>query len=150
MFPDARDAAANIQKFQAMAGIPGVIGCIDGSRIPIRGSGGNGADLYCRRRGYFSINIRGICDANLKFMSIIASWPGSVHGIRIFEFMCAISSCKEIILATYLETEKRYNTAHAKTRIVTEHAFEILKKRFACLSQPLRAKLENTVQFYIT
>lgn len=84
-FPDARDEAANIQKFQMTAGMPGGIGCVDGSHIPIRGPGGNDAALYRCRKGYFSINMQGICDADLKFMNIIARWPGSEHDGRIFE-----------------------------------------------------------------
>nr|XP_027222964.1 putative nuclease HARBI1 [Penaeus vannamei] len=84
-FPDARKVVANIQKFQMIAGMPGVIGCVDGSHIPIRGPGGNDAELYRCRKGYFSISMQDICDADLKFMNIIASWPGSVHDSRIFE-----------------------------------------------------------------
>lgn len=48
-------------------------------------TGRNDADFYRCRKGYFSINLQGICDADLKFMNIIARWPGSVHDSRNFE-----------------------------------------------------------------
>ncbi len=41
--------------------------------------------MYRNRKGYFSINVQAITDANLMFTNIIARWPGSVHDSRIFQ-----------------------------------------------------------------
>jgi len=103
-FPDARKVVANIQKFQMIAGMPGVIGCVDGSHIPIRGPGGNAAELYRCRKGYFSSNLQGICDADLKFMNTIASWPGTVHNSRIIKNSQVCHILKQGNHPGYLET----------------------------------------------
>lgn len=48
-FPDARDVPVNIQKFETKAGMPGVLGCIDGSHNPIRGLGENDVEFLKTR-----------------------------------------------------------------------------------------------------
>uniref|UniRef100_A0A6P7HBM4 Nuclease HARBI1 n=2 Tax=Diabrotica virgifera virgifera TaxID=50390 RepID=A0A6P7HBM4_DIAVI len=62
-----------------MRGFPRVIGCIDGSQIKITSPGGNDAEIYRNRKGYFSINIQAVCSADGLFQSITARWPGSAH-----------------------------------------------------------------------
>ncbi|XP_069978023.1 putative nuclease HARBI1 [Penaeus vannamei] len=103
-FPNARDVTAIIQKFHTIAGMPEVIGCIDGSHFPVRGPGGNEAELYRCRKGYFSINTQGICDADLKFMNTIASWPGTVHNSRIIKNSQVCHILKQGNHPGYLET----------------------------------------------
>ena len=63
----------------------GVVGVIDGCHIPIQSPGGNDAELFRNRKGFFSINVQGICDANLNFTNIVARWYGSAHDSRVFE-----------------------------------------------------------------
>ena len=41
--------------------------------------------------------------------------------------------------------ERHYNFAHSKTRVKVENLFGVLKRRFPCLSQKLRLKLETTL-----
>nr|XP_027221123.1 putative nuclease HARBI1 [Penaeus vannamei] len=138
------------------AGMPGVIGCIDGSHIPSEDQEEN-AELYRCRKGYFSINMQDICDAHLKFMNIIASWPGSVHDSRIFEnsHVCHILEqgnhpgyllrhsgypCRSYLLTPVqgptTDKERRYNTAHTKTRNVIERAFGVLKNALLASAYP--------------
>lgn len=154
-----------MQQFSAIAGMPGVIGCVDGTHIPIRSPGGQDAELYRCRKGYFSINVMGVCDASLKFTNIVVNWPGSAHDSRIFNesrlcealkegryrgFLLGDNgyACRPYLLTPFLtpltEKETRYNAAHIKTRNVIERAFGVLKRRFAILSIPGRTKLANT------
>ncbi|XP_042867539.1 putative nuclease HARBI1 [Penaeus japonicus] len=164
-FPSPSNVAGFVENFQSVAGMLGVIGCIDCTHVPIRSPGGNDAERYRCRKGYFSINVQGICDPDLKFTNIIASWPGSAHDSRIFDnskichlleqghhagYLLGDSGypCRKYLLTPILspsnDKEKNYNTAHAKTRNTIERAFGVLKRRFACLGQPLRTKLETS------
>ena len=47
-----------IEYWRWKTGIPGVIGCIDGSHIPIIQPGKFGKSFY-NRKGFYSINIQG-------------------------------------------------------------------------------------------
>lgn len=43
------------------------------------------------------------------------------------------------------EAERRYNTAHRRTRCVIERCFGVLKRRFPCLHSGMRTALRNTL-----
>ena len=58
------------QKFYEKSGFLQVIGCIDGTHIPILAPSQNG-DIYVNRKNPHSINNQVICDANLKFIDIV-------------------------------------------------------------------------------
>lgn len=165
-FPPPEAAHHLAEKFHDVGGMPGVIGCVDGTHIPIQSPGGENAEDYRCRKGFFSLNVQGICDSDMKFTNIVASWPGSVHDDTIFEnsHVCNILEqgnyngfyllgdsdyqCRENLLTPIPEPknekERNYNASHAKTRNCVERAFSILKRRFACLSIPLRTKLTNS------
>lgn len=164
-FPNPAAEGQVMQDFSAIAGMPGVIGCIDGTHVPIISPGGPNAEIYRCRKNHFSINVMGVCDASLKFTNIAVNWPGSAHDSRIFNesrlsealeggryhgFLLGDSgyACRSYLLTPFLtpqtEKERHYNAAHIKTRNVIERAFGILKKRFAILSIPVRTRLPNT------
>ncbi|XP_050706380.1 putative nuclease HARBI1 [Eriocheir sinensis] len=167
-FPRPEEAHHVAQRFYDIAGMPGVIGCVDGTHIPIQSPGGDDVEVYRCRKGFYSLNVQGICDSDLMFTSIVASWPGSVHDARVFEnsnecynleqgnynglYLLGDSGypCREYLLTPLLtprnEKERNYNISHAKTRNCVERAFGVLKRRFACLSIPLRTKLTNSKQ----
>lgn len=48
-------------------------------------SGGDNAETFRNRKGYFSINTQCICNPSLKIMDIVARWPGSCHDQIIFD-----------------------------------------------------------------
>lgn len=74
------------QDFFTIAGMPSVIGAIDGTLVKIQEVGGNQnkTDFYCRKQ-FYAINMQIICDTNAKVMDIVARWPGSTHD-RFCEF----------------------------------------------------------------
>ncbi|XP_042876219.1 putative nuclease HARBI1 [Penaeus japonicus] len=164
-FPEPQAEDAVIRQFAEIAGMPGVIGCIDGTHIPIRSPGGDNAELYRCQKGYFSLNVMGVCDANLKFTNVVVNWAGSAHDARIFNesLLCerlktvsykgyllgdSAYPCRSYILTPILNPkpgkQSNYNSAHVRTRNLIERAFGILKRRWAVLSKPVRTKLETT------
>lgn len=83
-FPEPDEARSLASQFHDIAGMPRVIGCVDGSHVKIISPGGDNVEVYRCRKGYMPINIQEICDANMKFINIISSWLGSTHDARIF------------------------------------------------------------------
>ena len=68
-----------LQKF----GFPQVIGCIDGTHIPIKQPSENSHDYFSYRMCY-TINCQAICDAYGKFINVEVKWSDSVHDARVF------------------------------------------------------------------
>lgn len=81
-FEDQRGADATKRQFFDRFGMPGVIGCVDGTHVrivcPSQYEG-----VYVCRKGYHSINIQLICDYNLKILNTVIKHPGSAHDARI-------------------------------------------------------------------
>lgn len=73
----------NIAKF------PRVIGAIDCTHVHIVSPGGDNAEIYRNRKGYFSINTLCVAAANLKFLNIVARWHESEHDSNIWD-NCAL------------------------------------------------------------
>ncbi|KAJ8912984.1 hypothetical protein NQ315_000041 [Exocentrus adspersus] len=71
-------------QFHQMASFPRVIGCLDGTHIKIQSPGGEDAEVFRNRKGYFSINTQAVCSSNLKILDLVARWPGSTHDATIF------------------------------------------------------------------
>ena len=46
----------------AVSGLPGVIGAIECTHVLIQSPGGDDAEIYRNRKGYFSINVQLVCD----------------------------------------------------------------------------------------
>ncbi|ERL95949.1 hypothetical protein D910_00663 [Dendroctonus ponderosae] len=61
-----------------------VIGAIDCTHVKIQSPGGEDAERFRNRKGYFSWNVQTICDAQLKIIDIVARWPCSCHDQTIF------------------------------------------------------------------
>ena len=79
---DARYTHEMKTMFAEMAGIRGVIACVDGTQVPIIAP----ADAeyeYVNRKGQYALNIQVMCDAKMKFVNAVIRWPGSTHDGRI-------------------------------------------------------------------
>lgn len=158
-FPN-NTAALNKMKadFHSIAGFPNVVGCIDGTHVRLQGPSAD-EHLYVNRKGYHSINVQAICDANLKITNCVARWAGSTHDSRILQhsqigeafdqglidgILLGDSGypLKPWLLTPFLNpnnrAQQRYNNAHCKTRNTVERTFGVLKRRFHCLHGELR------------
>jgi hypothetical protein len=70
--------------FHDIACFPSVLGCIDGTQIPVLSPRLN-ENIYVCRKGYHAISVQVICDANLRMLNIVAKWPGTTHDSFIFK-----------------------------------------------------------------
>ncbi|CAG4991801.1 unnamed protein product [Parnassius apollo] len=152
-------------KFYRIAGFPRVLGAIDGTHIRIQSPCHLIGEEYRNRKGYFSLNVQGVCDADLKFINVVARWPGSTHDATIFNNSILRAECdagqfgnrwllgdsaypnKPYLLTPVLnpvsEAEHRYNEAHIKTRNTIERAFGVWKRRFPVVALTLRLSIPN-------
>ncbi|XP_052468303.1 putative nuclease HARBI1 [Carassius gibelio] len=152
-FPGHKPLLVIKDEFHRVAGFPNVIGCIDGTHIPIKAPSINEGD-YVNRKSIHSINVQVICEATQIITNVEAKWPGSVHDARIFResSLCQTFQqgqyngyllgdrgypCLPYLMTPYPEPEPgpqtRFNLAHSRTRAKVEMTIGILKSRFQCL-----------------
>lgn len=82
-FPRGNQLQRVIESFQGKWGVPQCVGAIDGCHIPIAAPIGNHTDYY-NRKGFYSMLLQGIVDADYCFLDVCIGWPGSVHDARVF------------------------------------------------------------------
>ncbi|CAN7939195.1 unnamed protein product [Ixodes hexagonus] len=166
-FPDAHRCRTIMHEFYKIGKFPGVTGCIDCTHVRIKSPGGDDAEVFRNRKGYFSINVRAITGPQLQFFDVVASWPGSVHDSRIFDMCRAHVLYKQEVVPGLLLGDMgyaclpflmtpladpgttggpgdKYNKAHIKTRNSIERAFGVWKRRFPCLDMRLQHKPERS------
>lgn len=166
-----REKRETCADFFNLARFPNVIGVIDGSHIRLQSPGGNAAETFRNRKGYFSLNIQCVCNARLQINDVVARWPGSSHDSHIFDnslvrarlennefeemYLLGDSGypCRRYVLTPInnpeTEAERRYNFAHIKTRNAIERTFGVLKRRFPCLSLGLRVSIDKACAIII-
>lgn len=77
-FPQG-NALLHVQRgFMDIGGIPGIVGAIDCTHIPIQSPGGMNAELYRNRKGFYSINVQAICDHQCNFTNIVPFLPAII------------------------------------------------------------------------
>ena len=137
---------------------PLVLGCIDGSHVPILAPSTN-EDLYVNRKGFHSINIQAICDHEFRFINAVVKWPGCTHDA----FIWRQSGINREITSGGIETvhgwllgdsayglrtklmtpitspatpgQRRYNRAFLKVRQTIECTFGIWKSRWRSMDR---------------
>ncbi|XP_034836283.1 putative nuclease HARBI1 [Maniola hyperantus] len=151
------------EKFYRIARFPRVLAAIDCTHIRIQSPCHVIGEEFRNRKGYFSLNVQAICDADLKFMNVVARWPGSTHDATIFNNSVLRAQCdaglfgnrwmlgdsaypnRSYLLTPVLnpvtEAEQRYNEAHIKTRNTIERTFGVWKRRFPVVALTLRLSL---------
>ena len=82
-FPTGNQLERVFETFQTKWGVCQCVGAIDGCHIPIAAPVGNHTDYY-NRKGWYSMILQGVVDADYCFSDICIGWPGSVHDARVF------------------------------------------------------------------
>lgn len=151
--------------FYNIAKFPKCVGALDCTHIKIQSPGGDDAELFRNRKGYFSMNVQCICDSSLRITNIVCRWPGSAHDSTIFNMSRVRSQFENgefrgsllvgdsgYPLKSYLLTplsnpispeEHLYNESHIRTRNTIERCFGVWKRRFPILSLGIRLKREK-------
>ncbi|KAK0154966.1 putative nuclease HARBI1 [Merluccius polli] len=140
--------------FMAIAGMPGVVGAIDGTHIQIIAPSKD-EDVFVNRKKVHSINTQIVFDATFNILDVVAKWPGSTHDSRIlmesglrqlFERHHSLP-CKTWLLTPYLNPQPgaqlKYNIAHKNTRNVVERGIGQMKRRFHVLHGKIRLSPER-------
>ncbi|XP_065356335.1 putative nuclease HARBI1 [Calliphora vicina] len=159
---DHQEQSASKTHFYQKFGIPGVVGCVDGTLIRLTKPPSDHA-LYFSRKGHYSINAMMVCDYDLRILAVDACRPGSCHD----SFVWNMSDVKRYYLELYDEgnhnfrilgdsgyplkpylltpyknpsygtVQYTFNLKHASARNVVERTIGVLKSRFRCLQNVL-------------
>lgn len=154
-----------VRGFYEIAKFPRCIGAIDCTHVKIQSPGGNEAEIYRNRKGYFSMNVQTICDASLQIRDIVARWPGSSHDSTIFNnsmIRGKLESGKfgnHVIVgdggygirpflitpltAPQTYAENIFQEAQIRTRNPVERSYGVWKRRFPVLALGLRLTLDR-------
>ena len=81
-------------EFWRICAFPNVVGTIDCTHIKIPCPGGENAELFRNRKGFFPVNVQAVSGPNIEIQNIVARWLGSVHDAQIFNIsvVCVRSS----------------------------------------------------------
>jgi len=72
-----------IQRFESQFGFRMVVGCIDGTHIPIKQPNESAHDYFCYKMKY-TLSVQAVCDENGCFLDVDCSWLESVHDAKVF------------------------------------------------------------------
>jgi hypothetical protein len=83
-FPTSVDDQQRTKEgFHDIAGMPNVLGAVDGTLIIIIAPTEN-ENVYISRKGNHSMNILAVCDANMVYSYAVAKYPGSTNDAYIW------------------------------------------------------------------
>ena len=163
--PSSEESLKSNIFFMEYSSLPGVTGIVDGTHIWIQSPGGQTAELYRNRKGWFSLNVQVVCNEKHKFLNVVARWPGSVHDSRIWKNSKICRDLEEGRLQGVLLGDSayplskqllvpfdypcstaqhgRFNRALCRCRVFIEQTIGIWKRRFPVLSYKVRKSPEN-------
>ena len=159
-FPSTRaEISRKIEGFTEKSKVPNVVAAIDGSHIPIKTPKENHED-YFNRKHFYSYLVQGIVDSSGLFLSVATGFlmePTMDLGGTVIRPLVLGDSA--YILKTWLlpvikdngalnRDQKKFNKELSKARIVSEHAFGLLKGRWRALLKHLDEdhwRIPNTI-----
>ncbi|WAR10602.1 HARB1-like protein, partial [Mya arenaria] len=95
-FPVQRDDQMSVKRgFYRKCKFPNIVGAVDGTLVPILAPTANEESFVCRK-GFHAINCQAVASSDLRFIDIVAKWPGSSHDAGVFD---------NSVLKDYLEAD---------------------------------------------
>ncbi|KAF2901572.1 hypothetical protein ILUMI_04613 [Ignelater luminosus] len=93
------------------AGLPGMVGIIDGCHIEIKQPVNNAVDFFNRKETH-SIVLQAVCDDNCLLTDVFIGIPGRVHNARVFQqsplYHQLVSFPPLILAGQHLEADAAY------------------------------------------
>ncbi|WAR12605.1 HARB1-like protein [Mya arenaria] len=84
-FPVQRDDQMSVKRgFYRKCKFPNIVGAVDGTLVPILAPTANEESFVCRK-GFHAINCQAVASSDLRFIDIVAKWPGSSHDAGVFD-----------------------------------------------------------------
>ncbi|CAN7988265.1 unnamed protein product, partial [Ixodes pacificus] len=148
------------EDFQKVSGVPGTVGCIDGSYIATHAPAKKIRSTYVNRHHFPSFTLQAVCDRRKRFVDVFTGHPSKVHDGRVFRTssiaaklpqICSVDKyhilgdaaypIREYLLTPYrnygkqTRKERIFNAKFSGTRVLIENAFADLKNRFRRLKQ---------------
>lgn len=146
---------------------PEVIGVVGCTYVEVLALNVGNREQYRDRNGNISINVQAICDSKAVFTNVVVRWPGSIEERQIFDNSPVCTAletkqvsgwilgdlcypCRQYLLTPVREPitlqEHEYNRSHFQTRRIIDTAFQMLKRRFACLGSKMKQDLGNALK----
>ncbi|XP_071581132.1 uncharacterized protein, partial [Temnothorax nylanderi] len=94
--PNEVEASEIASRFERISHIPQIIGCIDGSHIPILAPSEGYRD-YVNRKGWPSFNLQAVVDDKCRFIDICIRHPGNTYDAAVFKDSNLYRNVKNII-----------------------------------------------------
>ncbi|KAG1330125.1 protein ALP1-like [Cocos nucifera] len=167
-WPDPAAAAAH--RFEALAGIPNVVGSMYTTHIPIIAPKANVSAYFNRRhtertqKTSYSITVQGVVDADGVFTDVCIGWPGSMPDDQVLEksalYQRGIGGLlqnqwivggagyplMDWLLVPYTQknltwTQHAFNEKVGEVQRAAKEAFARLKGRWGCLQKRTEVKL---------
>jgi hypothetical protein len=144
------------QDFKNICKIDGIVGCIDGTYIPIRTPAKKIRHTYVNRHDETAITLQGICDAKKRFIDCFTGVSSKCHDARVYDMsfvkekVSAMGDYYHIIgdaaypISVNLLTpyngqltplQTNFNKHFCRARVRIENAFGLLKSRFRQLTR---------------
>ncbi|KAM9469713.1 putative nuclease HARBI1 [Clarias gariepinus] len=127
------------QGCHAIAGIPRVLGLVDGTLIPIF-TPSVLDQAYMSRKGYAAINVQVVVDHRDLINDLVAKWPGSTHDSFVWANSAVGEQAERVEFGQSMflgdsgyPLRTAFNVAHIHTRNIVERAIGLWKLRFRCL-----------------
>ncbi|XP_071569939.1 putative nuclease HARBI1 [Temnothorax nylanderi] len=156
-FPATRqEREENAREFRNICEINGIIGCIDGTYIPIRTPAKKIRHTYVNRHDETALTLQGICDAKGRFIDAFTGVSSKIHDARVYDMsfikdkICTMGDEYHIIgdaaypisvnlLTPYnghlTPVQANFNHNFCRARVRIENTFGLLKGRFRQLTR---------------